>query len=404
MNNQISGRLYDGKTARAVQVVLRLDEQKFIHFEPAVMEPQPLATTQIASRVGNVARAIRFTSGAVVESTDHDTLDAWGSANNRCVNLAHRLENKIAHAIGALVIVAVIFIAGAFWGIPRAADEIAAYVPMSITSKLGTGTLEAMDGVFFSESQLSPEQQKQTTDLFTTLLPKATPDSQFAIVFRDAGMPNAFALPDGTVVVTDELVELADNDAEIASVLLHEIGHVTGRHSLRMVISHAGLAGLALAVFGDVSSAGGILLGMPSVMMEMSYSRELEWEADTYALDAMKERGLAPAVFADFMERMEMEMALTKSTEGEPAGECPTGNEDAQADTTVAESANSEAVPATDSVADVETEMTENETTETEPDYEGIARNNIEKWATYLSTHPATAERTARFRNASPVK
>ena len=52
----------------------------------------------------------------------------------------------------------------------------------------------------------------------------------------------------GAVVITDELIALAKNDDEIMSVLFHEIGHVEHRHSLRMVISHSGLAILSLAM------------------------------------------------------------------------------------------------------------------------------------------------------------
>lgn len=59
---------------------------------------------------------------------------------------------------------------------------------------------------------------------------------------------NAFALPDGTLVVTDELVELAgDNDDEVLAVLAHELGHIHERHGLRLLRTQ-GLSGEPLAV------------------------------------------------------------------------------------------------------------------------------------------------------------
>ena len=58
---------------------------------------------------------------------------------------------------------------------------------------------------------------------------------------------------DGTVLVTDELVELAKNDDEIISVLAHEIGHLQRRHALRMALESSAIAVLASAYLGDVT-------------------------------------------------------------------------------------------------------------------------------------------------------
>ena len=107
------------------------------------------------------------------------------------------------------------------------------------------------------------------------------------------------------IVVTDELVNLAEHDDEIMSVLLHEIGHVKYRHSLRTIINHAGLTALVLTITGDVNSARALVLALPNVLHETSYSRDLEWEADTYSLEYMQNNGMSTEHFANFMERME---------------------------------------------------------------------------------------------------
>jgi predicted Zn-dependent protease len=58
-----------------------------------------------------------------------------------------------------------------------------------------------------------------------------TPDLEFTFTVLDTPMVNAFALPGGYVYITRGLLALADNEAEVAGVLAHEIGHVTARHS-----------------------------------------------------------------------------------------------------------------------------------------------------------------------------
>jgi predicted Zn-dependent protease len=98
----------------------------------------------------------------------------------------------------------------------------------------------------------------------------------------DDPSPNAFALPGGYVFVTRGLLDLMNNEAELASVLGHEIGHVTARHSVHQM-SQQQLAQLALGVgailsptvaqLGDVASQG---LGL----LFLKYSRDDESQAD----------------------------------------------------------------------------------------------------------------------------
>jgi predicted Zn-dependent protease len=107
----------------------------------------------------------------------------------------------------------------------------------------------------------------------------------------DDPTPNAFALPGGFIFVTRGLLDLMDNEAELASVLGHEIGHVTARHSVQQ-LSQQQLAQLALGVgailsptvaqFGDIAAQG---LGL----LFLKYGRDDERQADNlgfgYALN-----------------------------------------------------------------------------------------------------------------------
>ena len=77
---------------------------------------------------------------------------------------------------------------------------------------------------------------------------------------------NAVALPAGIIIMTDALVELSENDEELAAVLAHEIGHVRNRHALRALLQNSVVAGSIILVTGDASSAGSIAAGIPTLL------------------------------------------------------------------------------------------------------------------------------------------
>ena len=128
------------------------------------------------------------------------------------------------------------------------------------------------------------------------------PDLNFTFTILDSPVVNAFALPGGYVYVSRGLLALADNEAELAGVLGHEIGHVTARHSAerysRSVAVSLG-AGLLGAVTGqralsDLANLGGGLY-------LKSYSRENEFEADSLGLRYMTAAGYEPSAVAQFL-------------------------------------------------------------------------------------------------------
>jgi beta-barrel assembly-enhancing protease len=123
---------------------------------------------------------------------------------------------------------------------------------------------------------------------------------------------NAFALPGGPVFVNLGTIQAADNEAELAGVMAHEISHVVQRHGTRAA-SKQMAAQLPLAILGGVMGQGalsqaaqmGISFGFGSYFLKNS--RKSESEADLLGTDIMYDTGFNPRAMADFFTKLEQE-------------------------------------------------------------------------------------------------
>ena len=121
---------------------------------------------------------------------------------------------------------------------------------------------------------------------------------------------NAFALPGGPVFVNLGTIQAADNEAELAGVMAHEISHVVQRHGTRAA-SKQMAAQLPLAILGGVMGQGalsqmaqmGLSFGVGSYFLKNS--RKAESEADLLGTDIMYDTGFNPRAMADFFAKLE---------------------------------------------------------------------------------------------------
>ena len=126
----------------------------------------------------------------------------------------------------------------------------------------------------------------------------------FTIV-DDTSTVNAFALPGGYLYVYSGLILKAENEAELAGVLAHEVGHVVGKHSMKKLTSLYGYQFiLTLALGSDPGQvellAADILAGLGMV----NYGRRNELEADDFAVKYLYSLGYDPNGFVTFLEKL----------------------------------------------------------------------------------------------------
>ncbi len=204
-------------------------------------------------------------------------------------------------SIMLLAVVFAVFLALSYrYVLPAAADQFAQWMPQHYAESIDKAVMEELDKHALKPSKLPEARRAAIAERFEALkLPPGLPRpaGETTLVFRDAGKEvNAFALPGGTIVLTDALVERFTDDA-VLGVLGHEIGHVAYRHGLRN-LARTTAVGLFFSVYvGDFSA---VAATAATFLEQQRYSRDAEREADAYAIAVMKENAMNPAVLGAF--------------------------------------------------------------------------------------------------------
>jgi predicted Zn-dependent protease len=132
---------------------------------------------------------------------------------------------------------------------------------------------------------------------------------------------NALALPGGYIYITRGLLALVENEAEMAGVLAHEIGHVTARHSAERY-STAQATNLGMMVLGVLSSATGVptgfnrLIGFGAEAALKSYSRDQELESDMLGVNYLVRAGYSPFAMTSFFHKLKSHERLELKIKG----------------------------------------------------------------------------------------
>lgn len=307
------GEWHPANSSRSVAATLQLAGGLVVAVGDAAGERHAAAepeTMTFSPRVGSIPRRIVFPDGSLFETRDNDAIDAYvEKRQGRRSGFVHRMEEfhpRLIVFAGLVMLLA----AGIYrYALPALVELAVLLTPPVVPDWMGAGTLATLDRTTLSPSKLPEADRRRIGDGFETLAAKAEGGAgAYTLNFRDGGYigPNAFALPDGSLILTDQLVELAKGDTDmILGVLGHEIGHVEKKHSLRQLYRAAGIAGLIMLIAGDVGSGVEDILTQGGGLLALSYSRAAESEADMRSVELMRAAGRDPAAIARFFERLE---------------------------------------------------------------------------------------------------
>jgi len=269
------------------------------------------AAVDFSPRVGAIPRRAEFPDGSLFETTDNDAIDRFlkGKGKTNFIHEWERFRPRLIAFVLATVLCGVMIYR---YAVPALVEVAVLVTPPIVPKIMSASTLETMDRTVLDTTALATERQQKIRDGFATIARLSNGgEGGYTLNFRKGGAigPNAFALPDGTLIVTDELVELAGDDTEmIVGVLAHEIGHVELEHSLRQIYRAAGVTGLIMMIGGDIGSGVEDILVQGAGLLTLSYSRAAEAEADRHSVELMVKAERDPTAIARFFDLLEKEL------------------------------------------------------------------------------------------------
>jgi Zn-dependent protease with chaperone function len=292
---------YDGKTSRKFSVELSV-EGNVASIAGDVARECPITDLRVSEHLHNAARKVTFPDGAHLEVLDNTGFNALLAKTGYQEPLVVRIQQSWRASLLACLATVLILVLGYLYGLPAASKAIAYALPENTQSIVGLETLDFLDQRFLAPSRLSSGRRNAIVTRFKAMVPPKQGMPRYEIIFRKSKIgPNAFALPSGHIVLTDEIVLLMDNDDAVMGILAHELGHLHERHLMRRVIQGSAIGAAAAVLFGDVSS---IVATVPTVILDLKYSRDAEREADDYALAMLKANGVDPSALTTVFEKL----------------------------------------------------------------------------------------------------
>ncbi|WP_417828551.1 M48 family metalloprotease [Thalassospira sp.] len=224
------------------------------------------------------------------------------------------------HLAGVLTAIALsTVVAGCSTNLATGEDSFTAFMSPEQEKQIGSQEHPKMVKEFGGE-YTEKDLQAYVTEIGEKLVAVSeTPNEKFTFTVLDSPVVNAFALPGGYVYITRGLAALATNEAELAGVIAHEIGHVVARHSAqrysRGVLTQILAGGLAVAV----GNGAGDLIGAGASAYLKSFSREHEFEADMLGIRYITKAGYDPQAMATFLQKLRAHARLQATLAGRSA-------------------------------------------------------------------------------------
>lgn len=299
--NTVDARYFDGRSSRAHVVRLSVENGHLDIAGDEITRRVPLSDVRVSEPLARAPRIVSLGDGAFCEVADNaafsQILAASGHRDSIVVAWQGQWRGAMLAVLGLVAFLFVVY----RWVLPVAAEYAAVRVPLTWEERLGREATAFLEKRIFSRTELPQERRDALADRFDAIVPED--GREYAVRFRASKIgPNALALPGGIIYVTDELVELAPDDDAILGVLAHELGHIERRHLMRRLFASAAVGAAAAVVFGDVSTVVG---AVPALLIELDYSREMEREADLYAVDVLRAKGISTKSLATLFERMQ---------------------------------------------------------------------------------------------------
>lgn len=300
----LAARYFDGRSARAQAVQLQVVQDQLVIRGDGQVRHVPVHEVVWPERTRHGRRVADLPGGGSVQCDDAAAWDLWRAHAGHQEGWVVQAQQSWRWVLASVLLMVVAVWGFQQWGVPLAARTVASLAPWSVDQSLGESSLAVLDRTLLRPSKLPAAAQERVRGAFADALrASGQPVPAWQLLFRDSDIgPNALALPGGTLILTDQLVKLVDQDTDVTTaVLAHEIGHVRHRHGLRMLVQVGLLGAVSGLVLGDFST---VLAGAPVLMGQASYSRDAEREADAESVQILRAAGISPTAMLKFFEQL----------------------------------------------------------------------------------------------------
>ncbi len=308
----VDGRYFFPRSTRfvAARAMAQKDRLRVEATDGSTLAEFPASRVRVTARMGRLPRRLEFPDGDHFESGDNDGIDGLKrelglSDPSRILDRFERSWRWIAIAVVTAIVLSYLFVAQ---GIPAVAAYLAGVTPRPVAELISRQTLDLMDRAMLGPTALTAAEQRHARAVFARVASHAPLGiAGYRLFLRNGNVigANAFALPDGSIVLTDELWKLAHNDEEIEGVFAHEMSHVERRHGLQEIYEASMIPAAIAVITGDVSQVSQLATILPGVLVQSHYARGFEQQADDDAADRLLALGAKPSRLADLLERLD---------------------------------------------------------------------------------------------------
>ncbi len=305
MNNQFEAIYFDGLTSNKQEISLSIDELSnalylqavdrehllwevadlsFDHYGKCLEirnKTKPLALIQIEDELF-IEDFYRFMKG-------HKKLDI----HQYLLNLGFRRILIIAIALMSSIVCAYLFL------LPPLAERSAKLLPTSFDDYIG----ELFMKEFLQDSKIDGR-RTETLEQFASEL-KIPEQERLKFIVVKSDEVNAFALPNGQIVIYTAILDEMKSADELVALLGHESSHVSQRHSIKMLARNLSSYIFVSLVFSDVNAIMAVMAENAHTLNTLAYSRSFEQEADELGFEILKKNHINPQGMVNLFTRLE---------------------------------------------------------------------------------------------------
>lgn len=292
-------RFYDGRTARAHDASATLEGDVLRLLANGRETAWRLRDLEVQIDAGEARVSSRREPDARLVLSAEDWRHLAGDRLDDRRRARRRREIWLVGGLTAAAAAVVLFVTV---GVPALSGPLARATPVSMERRMGAN-FETQIGALFPVCR-NPAAQDVLDRLGARVAAGADSAFDIRVSAVEAPMVNAFALPGGAVMVTDDLIRDAQSPDELAAVIAHEVAHVEKRHVMQAVWRDLGAGMLLDLVVGGGSGAGQQAVILGGQLTSRRHDRAAELEADARGQELLHQAGLSSRGMATFFDRL----------------------------------------------------------------------------------------------------